>query len=137
MKYIKASLLAKSLGISRYTVRTWCQQQPGLARKKGRDWYIRVSELAKRDGLDPVKVLTLTREKWVKAVELSERSGISRRTIAHWCKTKSDFALRVGRIWYISPTELGATQDQVELMNRWYPHGAAVKFLEVMSNEAE
>lgn len=131
MKYIKASKLAKALGISRYTVRTWCQQQPNLARKRGRDWYISIKELARRDGLDPVKVLTLTQEKWVKAVALAEKAEISRRTIAHWCKTRPDFALRIGRIWYIHPGELGATPDQIDIIKRWCPTRASLhKFLE-------
>lgn len=112
MKTIGAARLAKNLGISRFTVRDWCQKIPGLAYKRRNVWVIRLAKLAEMPGFDAVKVHLLTQKTWVKAVLLAEKAGMSRRTLSYWCKNSPSFAIRIGRIWYVCVDSLDATSEQ-------------------------
>lgn len=105
MQLIKATLLAEKLRISRRTVAGWCAADPKLAIRKGRSYYIKVEQLARRPGLDLVSVLTLGNSDWVRAVHLAKVSRISRKTICNWIQKKPRFAKRIGRIWYIDLAE--------------------------------
>lgn len=115
-------------------MRDWCAYDPDLAVRRGRDWYIRVSELARRPGMTYVQALLCTSQTWVKAVDLAAASGISRRTVSYWAKTRPGFGKRIGRIWYVDLEQLGATPDQVEIIRKWAPnHRSVAKFLEFAS----
>jgi hypothetical protein len=137
-RLVKASHLSKTLGISRHTVKTWCSASPGLAIKKGRDWYIKLEKLAERPGMDMVKLLTLlgSGEPWIRAVDVAAKAGIPRRTVAHWCATRREFGLRLGRIWYVNVSYLGGTTEQVEALRKWCPDRTSViKFVEMTAGE--
>lgn len=119
---VKASVLARTLGISRFTMRDLCRRDPKLAFKQGRDYYIRLEELAKRPGFDLVQALLLPHsDKWIKAVDLARMAGVPRRTVAYWCKTRPWFAKRIGRTWYVSAEVLGTTQEEAEFLEKWAP----------------
>lgn len=122
MKVIKATELARTLGMSRYTMRDICRNDPKLAFKRGRDYWVRISELAKRPGMDIIEaILAPNSGKWVKAVDLAKMAGLPRRTIAYWCKNRPHFARRIGRLWYLSTDVLGVTPDQAEFLAKWAP----------------
>lgn len=123
-KEIKATALARALGISRRTVYDWCRRDPNLAyRKNGRDYYIRIEELAKRPGMDIVTALLLEKDgEWIKAVDLAKLAGVPRRTVANWCATRPWFARRIGRNWYLSREVLGATPAQAKFLRKWAPN---------------
>lgn len=122
MRAIKAIELSKSLGIPRRTIAGWCQAQPELAFKRNGIYYIRVSELAKKPGFDMISALMLGSAKWIRATDLALVSGRSRRTISYWCATRSRFAKRIGRSWFIDLEALGATEEQVETLKQWAPN---------------
>lgn len=122
MKVIKATELARTLGMSRFTIRDICRNDSKLAFKKGRDYWIRISELAKRPGMDIIEaVLTPNSGKWVKAVDLAKMANLPRRTVAYWCATRPHFARRIGRLWYLSTDVLGVTPEQAEFLEKWAP----------------
>lgn len=117
MKLVRAAHLAKTLGISRHTVKRWCQVDPHVAIKIGRYWWIRLERLAARPGMDIVLAMMLPHQRWVKAVLLSEWTGIPRKTIANWCRDRQGFARRLGRIWYVDVDNLSSfagSEDEAE-----------------------
>ena len=118
MKTVTCADLARTLGISRYTVRDWCQTIPNFAYKRGRQWVIRLSAVATLPGFDYVRALTHTKKRWIKAVDLAASAGYSRRTMSHWCKTRPNMAIRIGRIWYVCPEDLGGTDEQRERLEQ-------------------
>lgn len=135
MKPVKATDLARSLKISRRTVSDWCRRDPTLAFKKGRDYYIRLERLAEKPGMDIVLAITATKQPWVKAIDLARWAEIPRRTVAYWCRTRPRFAKRIGRTWYISVEELGASPEQAETLRKWAPtHKTAANFLEFVAS---
>lgn len=135
MKIVKAAQLAKTLGISRFTIRDLCRRDTALAFKKGRDYYIRLDVLATRPGFDAVSVLLLTKKRWIKAVDLAHMAQCPRRTVAYWCKRRPHLAHRIGRIWYVCIDDLGATPDQMETLMKWAPDKkTTIKFLDVVSD---
>lgn len=130
MKLIKATVLAKSLGISRRTVADWCAKDPKLAVRKGRDYWIRVDVLATRDGMDIVQALLCTNQRWVKAIDLAAWAEVPRRTVAYWCQKRSWFGRRIGRTWYVDLEALGASPEQAEALKKWAPsHKSAADFV--------
>lgn len=137
MKFIKATVLARTLGISRRTVSDWCRRDPSLAfRREGRDYYIRVEQLAKRPGMDIISALLLENDgKWMKAVDLARLAGVPRRTVAHWCATRPWFARRIGRNWYLSREVLGATPEQAEFLQKWAPSARTSAKLAVLASD--
>ncbi len=118
MKSIKAVDLARSIGMSRFTMQDICQRDKKLAFKRNGVYYIRLSELAKRPGFDLVQALMIQSSRWVKATKLAKFSGIPRRTIAAWCLSRPNFAKRIGSIWYVDLDGLGASDDQISKIIR-------------------
>lgn len=44
-RWIRAAVLAKNLGISRFTMQNWCRNRPGFARRLGRNFYVDLDAL--------------------------------------------------------------------------------------------
>lgn len=101
MRLIKAVDLAKQLGISTNTMRRMCAKDPSIAIKRKGVYYICLENLATKPGFDLVGALLLPTKRWVKAIEVARKAGISRKTVSNWCRTRQRFACRIGRIWYI------------------------------------
>lgn len=114
--YVKAADLARTLGLPRRTVSDWCRSRPGFAKKVGHDYYISIRALAKREGLDEVKVRTLLNGRLIKAVQLAELGNVPRRTVSRWCKERPNLALRIGRLWYLAVDSLGCDDEQSSLL---------------------
>ncbi len=127
MRLIKATQLARMLGISTRSVAKWCKEDPNLAFLKGRQYYIKLDELARRPGFDLVAALTLENACWVRAVDYAAAAGRPRRNVAHLCKTKPRFAKRIGRIWYIDLVEEGLSADQIAVIKSLIPPRAPRK----------
>ncbi len=116
MRTIKATDLARQLGISVRSMCYICKNDPTLAFKRNRTYFIRLSELAKRPGFDLVDALLVPHGVWIKAIALAKMAGISRRTMSSWCKTRPHFAKRISNIWYVDLKQLGATDEQIEMI---------------------
>lgn len=82
-------------------MRRMCAKDPTLAIKRDGVYYIALEKIADRPGFDLVAALMLPTSKWVKAVDVARKAGISRKTVSNWCRTRQRFAKRLGRIWYI------------------------------------
>lgn len=111
--------LAERLSIPRETFQKWIEKNPDLAVYKpggvgGGSWWVKVDMLASCEGLTPVDAYLLDQRRWVKAVDLAAVSGTSRRTIAHWCKNRPRFGVRIGRLWYVDLEQLGMSEEQME-----------------------
>lgn len=118
---MRASELADLLGISKRTVRGWCQADPKLALKKDGIYWIRLVELAKRPGFDVISAFTIPSARWMKAVHLASILNCPRRTVSGWCSNRRRFAKRIGRTWYVDLESLGATDEQIEVLRTWSP----------------
>jgi hypothetical protein len=118
VKNIRAAMLAKKLGMPRRTMAWICKNDPELAYKKGRIYYIRVSVLATKPGFDIISALLSPHCKWIKARELARISGIPVRTMGAWCKTRPNFARRISNVWYVDLEQLGATPAQIKLLSK-------------------
>ncbi len=118
MKTIRATILAKQLGISRFTMACICRRDTKLAFKRNGIYYIRITELAKLPGFNLIDALLVPHGNWVKAIDLARLSGISRRTMTSWCKTRHNFAKRIARVWYVDLDQLDATESQIETLKQ-------------------
>lgn len=118
--HIRATELAKILGISRHTVQDWCHRDASLAIKIKGVYHVRVEKLAERPGMDLVRayLLVKTEQKWVSLAALSKLTGVSRRTLAAWAKNRPCFATRIGRNWYVSLETLTNDPEQLEILER-------------------
>jgi len=116
MRTIRATELARQLGISRRTMSDICKNDPGLAFKRNRAYYIRLTELAKRPGFDIIDALLAPHGSWIKAVKLAKMAGIPRKTMSTWCRTRPNFAKRIWRIWYVDLEQIGANEDQIKML---------------------
>lgn len=90
-----------------------CKQDPLLAFKKSGVYYIRLTELAKREGFNLVSALMIRHVKWIKATHLARISGVPHRTMMSWCKSRPNFAKRISNTWYVDLELLGADDDQI------------------------
>lgn len=116
--HIRATDLARLLGIPIRTVVGWCHRDPALGFKKGHLNYIRVEKLAEKPGMDLVKAYLLPQneQKWLTLAQLSKMTGIPRRTLAGWAKTRPTFARRLGRNWYVCLETLTDDPEQLEYL---------------------
>ncbi len=118
MKLMKMRELADKLGIPISTFQKWVERDSSLGvfihDRFGGSWWIKLDKLAGRHGITLVDAYMLGSSRWIKAVVLAELTGISRRTMSHWCRTRPGFAKRIGRIYYVDLQELGASFDDVE-----------------------
>lgn len=131
MRLIKGTELARRLGLPRRTVVDWIHRDPSLAVMKDGVYWIKLEKLADKPGMDLVSALTLPDHRWIKAVDLALISGVSRRTVAYWCKTRPQFARRLGRLWYVDLELLGATEEQIDALRKWTPEKRnTIAFLE-------
>lgn len=110
--------LAKELGIPKETFQRWIEKDPSLAvyipgGPGNGSWWIKLDKLEGRAGITLQDAYTLGSRPWMKATLLAKKSGISRRTIAHWCRTRPGFGKRLGRIWYVDLEEFGANPEQI------------------------
>jgi hypothetical protein len=110
--------LARTLGVPTRTVRRWCATHPGFAVRRNGQYFIKIATLRRVQGVDPLLILTAESHNWVKAVDLARVAGVSRQTMARWCKTRPWFAHRVGRNWYVSMEMLGVHPDNVDLLRK-------------------
>ena len=113
MRTIKATQLAKSLGLSRYTMRDICRRDTKLSFKKGRVYYIKIEELAKRPGFSLVDAILASSGRWVKAIELARAGNIPERTIRSWCAEHPHLAVQLASMWLINLDNLGASEEQI------------------------
>lgn len=125
MRLIKVVDLCERLGIPRRTVNDWIQKDPTIAvwvpaKPRARrgvytgEHWIRLDRLAGRPGIDSVDALLLGEARWMKAVDLAAMSGIPRRTLSYWCRTRAGFGKRIGRNWYVDLEQFGAQSTEVE-----------------------
>ena len=112
--------LARLTGIPRTTLLGIAVREPHLTTRRGRTTYFVLSKLAEKPGMGVIETLTLADgPRWVKLVDLAQISGIPRRTLATWAKTRPNFACRIGRIWYVRLETLGASPEQQKFFERW------------------
>lgn len=121
MRLIKATKLARLLGISRRTVAKWYQTDPALVVRKGRDYYVKLDQLALKPGFDLVAALTIESACWIKAVDFAAAANHPRKSVANWCKGRSRFAKRIGRIWYVDLAEMDLTEEQIATLKSKIP----------------
>lgn len=124
MRLIKLADLSERLGIPRRTLNDWVKDDPALAVWVPRkvcargfysgEYWIRLDRLAGRPGIDSIDALLLGEARWMKAVDLAALSGISRRTLSYWCRTRAGFGRRIGRNWYVDLEQFGAQSADVE-----------------------
>jgi hypothetical protein len=120
MRLVRMRELAAKLGIPIRTFQSWVEADPSLSvlrkgpGKTGKVHWIKLDHFAGRHGIDLTDAYMLGSSKWLKAVTLAELSGISRRTIAHWCRDRPKFAKRIGRIYYIDLEQLGAGPEDIQ-----------------------
>lgn len=110
--------LAAKLGIPRRTIQLWVERDPELSVLKKNEsgnlshWIV-LDRFVGRHGITLIDAYTLGFSPWVKAVDVAKMAGISRKTVANWCRDRPGFAKRLGRIYYIDLSQFGATSDQV------------------------
>ncbi len=121
MRLIKATKLAEILQISRRTIALWYRTDPELVVRKGRDYYVKLDQLALKPGFDLISALTIDKARWIKAVDFAAAAGCSRKSMANWCKDRSRFAKRIGRIWYIDLAEMGLSEDEIAVLRSKIP----------------
>lgn len=92
---------------------SWCEKDPDLAFKKGREWWIRLDMLAGRPGITLIDAYMLGSSRWILATKIARMSGIPTKTVNNWCRSRPGFAKRIGTDWYIDLEQMGATQDEV------------------------
>lgn len=132
MKLIKAATLARNLGIPRRTVSDWCRRDRKLAKKIKNDYYIYIDRLAECHGLDPIKARLILNRRLIKARTMAELAHMPRRTLARWCRDRSDLAIRIGRVYYLDLEGLGCTEAQAEALRKWVPYAkSAAKFVHI------
>lgn len=117
--------LCDRLGIPRRTFNSWVEKDPHLAvyrenhsgrENGGGSYWVKIDRLVDKYGLDPVVAHTLETSRWMKATTFAGISGVPRRTIAYWCRTRPNLGRRIGRHWYIDLEALGATDEQIEAL---------------------
>lgn len=116
MQWVTAQLIAEKLSLSDRTVRDWCMRDRSLAHKEGHTWRVNIRRLAETHGIDLVDLLLLLQNPepgLIKAAELARRAGIPRRTVAHWCRTRPDFAIRIGVVWFVDLSRLDVTLAEI------------------------
>lgn len=119
-RLIKASDLSKNTGISRHTIKCWCKRDPELAVKKKGHWWLRLDRLAEKSGLDPARLFVLTQRRWIKATDFTRgKYRLPRRTVAYWCLKRPNFAIRLGRVWYVCLDEIASTYEESEALRKW------------------
>lgn len=114
MRTIKATDLARRLGISRRTMSWICKKDTALAFKKQGVYFIRLTELAKRPGFTLISALMIPHSRWIKATDLARISGVPLQTMNTWCRNRPNFAKRISNTWYVDLELLGATDEQIE-----------------------
>ena len=125
VKLRKAVELARQLGISRRTMSHWCKKDPDLALMIDGVYWIKLDRLVGRHGIGPIDAYLLGAGRWIKATEAAKMSGISRKTIANWCRDRPRFAKRIGRVYYIDLDDLGASDtEMVEFLQNSRATGA-------------
>lgn len=122
MKLVRASELARNLGIPDRTMRQWCLTDPKLAifisgGIGGGSWWVKLERLAERSNISILDAYTLSTQRWKKATELAKLSGISRKTIANWCRNRPGFAKRIGRVYYVDLEQMGANRDEIDALD--------------------
>ncbi len=75
MRLIKATKLAEILQISRRTIALWYRTDPELVVRKGRDYYVKLDQLALKPGFDLISALTIDKARWIKAVDFAAAAG--------------------------------------------------------------
>lgn len=123
MTLIKSTVLAKALGVSRFTVRDWCRKQPDMVVKKGRDNYIKLEILMGKPDVDEVELLLLLNDdnaarRYIKLVELARIARLPRRTLAYWCMHRPGFGFRCGRNWFVNLQAIGMTEEQIDDLSK-------------------
>lgn len=117
MKYIEAAKLAKTLGISDRTMRDICRNDKKLAYKRDGVYWIRVAALAACPGMDEIKALLILESgKWVKVIDFARAASLPERTVRSWAATRPNFAIRLGKIWYISVEMLARNEEEAAVL---------------------
>lgn len=116
-------------------MKSWYRTKPWLFTKKSGTYYIKLDLLAKCPGIDLIDAFCLPGRRWFKAVDLAAAAGISRKTVGNWCRDRPRFAKRIGRIWYVDMESLGATEDQIDALEKWAPdRTTAIAFLRAVGD---
>lgn len=119
MRLMRLRELSESLGIPVATIQKWVERDPALSILKhggpgGRSHWIKLDRLANKHGMTLIDAYMLGSTRWIKAVVLAEQAGISRKTMANWCRDRPGFAKRLGRIYYIDLEAFGADPEAVK-----------------------
>lgn len=119
MKLIRMRDLCAQLGIPIRTFQKWAEEDPELTilikgGRGGRSHWVKLDRLVGRQGISLTEAYLLGSSRWMKAVDLAARAGISRKTVANWCRHRPGFAKRIGRIYYVDLEQFGASPDDVE-----------------------
>ncbi len=91
-------------------------REPELAHKEGSIWKVNIRKLSEIQNIDLVELLLILQSpttSLVKATTLSRTSGLPRRTIAHWCKTRPGFAIQIGHVWFVDLAHWGVTPEEL------------------------
>lgn len=115
-----AAEFARKIGINRNTMKSWYRLHPDLFVCRSGKYFIKLEALAGLPGIDLVEALLLSQARWIRAVDLAAALGLSRRTVAAWCKRQPRFAQRIGRIWYVNPEQFGGSEEEVAEIWRRY-----------------
>lgn len=121
MRLVRMRDLARQLGIPVRTIQRWVEKDPSLSVLKddgsqgGPCHWIIIAKLVER-GLKVSDAYTIMEQRWVKAVDLAAVSGISRKTVANWCRGRPGFAKRLGRVWYVDLEQFGASPEEAAIL---------------------